>query len=107
MTKSVLVARVAAKTVFSNASVAGVLDAVISTISEALARGESVSIAGSRHLLGEGPCVAGGAQSPVRASRSPLPPRRWSRSRPGRGFATPCVTQYIPRRETPRWRLSL
>ena len=46
MTKSVLVARVAAKTEFSNASVAGVLDAVISTISEALARGESVSIAG-------------------------------------------------------------
>ena len=46
MTKSELVARVAAKTELSNAGAADLLDAVLSTISEALARGESVSISG-------------------------------------------------------------
>ena len=46
MTKSELVDRVAAKTGTSKASAADSIDAMLSTISEALARGESVSIAG-------------------------------------------------------------
>ena len=39
-------ARLAAKTELSNAGAADFLDAVLSTVSEALARGESVSISG-------------------------------------------------------------
>ena len=46
MTKSEFVDRVAAKIGASKASAADTLDAMLSTISEALARGESVSIAG-------------------------------------------------------------
>ena len=46
MTKSELVARLAARTELSSAGAADLLDAMLSTISEALARGESVSIAG-------------------------------------------------------------
>ena len=46
MGKSELVDRVAAKTGTSKAGAVGFLDAMLSTISEALARGESVSIAG-------------------------------------------------------------
>lgn len=46
MTKSDLVARIASKTELSNAGAADLLDAVLSTISEALERGDSVSISG-------------------------------------------------------------
>ena len=46
MTKSELVARIAARTELSNVGAADLLDAMLSTISEALARRESVSIAG-------------------------------------------------------------
>ena len=46
MTKSDLVARVAARTELSNVGAADLLDAVLATITEALARGESVSISG-------------------------------------------------------------
>ena len=46
MTKSELVDRVAAKAGSSKASAADSIDAMLSTISEALARGESVAIAG-------------------------------------------------------------
>ena len=46
MTKSDLVARIAARTELSNAGAADFLDAALSTISEALAKGESVSISG-------------------------------------------------------------
>lgn len=46
MTKSDRVARIAAKTEFSSARAAGVPDAVLSTISDARMRGESVSISG-------------------------------------------------------------
>ena len=46
MTKSDLVALVAEKTELSNIGAAYILDVVLSTISDALARGESVSIAG-------------------------------------------------------------
>ena len=46
MTKSELVARIAARTELTSAGAADLLDAMLSTISEALATGESVSIAG-------------------------------------------------------------
>lgn len=46
MTKSDLVARVAARTQISNAGAADLLDAMLATLTEALARGESVSISG-------------------------------------------------------------
>ena len=46
MTKSDLVARIASKTELSNAGAVDLLDAVLSTIPEALDRGDSVSIAG-------------------------------------------------------------
>ncbi len=46
MKKSDIAARVATQTSLSKADAAGVVDAVLSAISDALARGESVSIAG-------------------------------------------------------------
>ena len=46
MKKSDIAARVAPKTSLSKADAAGAVDAVLSAISDALARGESVSIAG-------------------------------------------------------------
>ena len=47
MPKSELVARISARTELSNAGAADLLDAMLSAISKALARGESVGIAGS------------------------------------------------------------
>ena len=46
MTKSDLVARVAARTELSNSGAADLLDAMLATITEALASGSSVTIAG-------------------------------------------------------------
>ena len=46
MRKSDIAARVATQTSLSKADAAGAVDAVLSAISDALARGESVSIAG-------------------------------------------------------------
>ena len=50
MKKSDILVHVAAKTSLSKANAAGAVDAVLDAISDALARGESVSIAGFGNL---------------------------------------------------------
>ena len=90
MKKSELAADVATQASLSRAQAERVVDAVFSVIGEALARDESVVIAGFGTFATKTRAARQG-RNRAPASPSPLPPRGHRRSRRARRFATRCA----------------
>ena len=88
MTRSVLCVRVAPRSSLSKANVAAALGPLTSTIADALAEGETVTIAGFGKLAARTRAARQGRNSPHRRSPSTSPPPGCRRSRPQRPFAT-------------------
>ena len=85
MNKSELSSRVAADASLSKAGADSVIDAVFSTITDTLARGESVAIAGFGTFNPRARAARQG-RNPQTGEPSPSPPRRCPPSRPERLF---------------------
>ena len=88
MNRSELSSRVAADASLSKAGADSVIDAVFSTITDTLARGESVAIAGFGTFTPRARAARGQGAIRKPVSPSPSPPRRCRPSRPERLFAT-------------------
>ena len=87
MTRSELCARVAARSSLSTADVAAALDALTSTITDALAERETVTVAGFGKFTARSHAVRQ-ARSPAPVSPSLSPPPGYRLSRPQTPFAT-------------------
>ena len=86
--RSELCARIADRSSLSSADAASAVTAVISTITEALARGETVTIAGFGRFATKDRAARVARQSPQRRSPSRSPRPGCRPSRPARPFAT-------------------